>query len=126
MMRPALLYTDWHKMAHDEYAVTIKDILSLKKGEQLKVLRMDRNVWDTALRDEIRGKSCEPQDFFGGNWAIYVHEENLKGKLLFFSFESEKFGYPNDVDQIDPELVLQGKICRPDFEFEIEYKDHCW
>ena len=113
-------FDEWGKLSY-ECALTIKDILNLKPGEQIKVLSMDRNVWDTALRDDIRGKSCRPQDFFNSNWAIYAHEENLRGKFLLFSFECK-----NNVSRIDVDKISLDHICQPNFEFDIEYKDHCY
>ena len=119
-MSLTLNYEDWDKMSHEKYALTIKDILTLKPGDQIKVLSMDRNVWDIALEDEIQGKSCKPKEFFSENYAIYIHEENLKGKLVF------AFELKDDTDYIDNNYFVKNKICQPNFEFHIEYKHHCW
>jgi len=110
-------YDKWNELSKQK-AVTIKDILSLKQGEQLKLLIMDRNVWDIALRDEIRGKVSRPKDFFKRNWGIYIHESNLKGKLVF------EFETCQDTDFLDIEKLPE--LCQPEFEFHIEFEDDCW
>lgn len=117
-----LKYSKWAELAHDQYALTIDDILKLKKGDQIKVLCIHRNVWDGTLKDKNRGKSMIPQNFFKKEWAIYVHEEGLRGRCLLFAFECKK-----DIDYIDDvDKLLSGKICQPNFEFDIEYKKNCW
>jgi hypothetical protein len=81
---------------------------------------MDRNVWDIALQDSIRGESFKPKDFFKSNWAIYIHEKNLRGKLVF-SFELEE-----DIEYININNFDLNNICQTNFEFDIEYKHHYW
>lgn len=119
-MTQTLDYHQWNEMSY-EHALTIKDILSLKPGDVFKVLCMDRNVWDGALNDEIRGKSCTPMEFFKDNWAIYIHEENLKGKALIFAFECE-----GNIDDVDIDKMSINDLCQPNFEFHLEYKPYCW
>ena len=113
-----LNYIDWDTKVRCDYALKIEDILKLKPGDQIKVLCMDRNVYDAALQEDIRGKSLSPQKFFESNWAIYIHEKDLKGALLF-EFEIED-------DNLD--LVDMTDICQSDFEFHVEYetKHSCW
>jgi hypothetical protein len=119
-MAQTLNIQDWGNLSYD-YSLTIEDILNLKAGEQIKVLSMDRNVWDIALKDEIRGKACTPKEFFKHNWAIYIHEKDLHGKCVF-EFEHSN----NDTEQIDVNTFDLNAICQPNFEFHIEYKHHCW
>lgn len=109
-------YENWSEMTYDQ-SLTIADILNLKPGERIKVLVMDRNVWDIALDEKIRGKSLRPEDFFKSNWAIYVHEKDLKGKLIF-SFEIDDLMNINEIDLND--------ICQPNYEFDINYKTCSW
>lgn len=114
-----LKFDEWSIFAHDNCAVTIADIKKMKHGESLKVLIMCRNVWDTSLVSDVRGKSLDPQTFFKNNWGIYVHDKDLCGKFLLFSFETNS-------DNPDLDNVDLNSICRPGFEFEIEYKPNCW
>lgn len=113
-MAVTLDYRQWDQFSYEKYALTIKDILSLKPGQQIKVLTMDRNVWD-CLTDCTKGESYQPTDLLRDNWAIYIHEENLRGKLVFW------FDCGMDMEQIDVD-----QIDRPDFEFHIEYKKDSW
>ena len=119
-MTSTLDYHEWNKLSR-KYALTIKDILDLKPGERIKVLSMDRNVWDVALNNKIRGKSCKPQEFFNSNWAIYEHEEDLKGKYLLFSFECG-----NDINENDLDNAQLDGLCQPNFEFHLEYMNKSW
>lgn len=119
-----LEWDKWDNYVYENYALKIKDVLTLKPDQQLKVLCMDRNVWDGALCSENRGKPMGPENFFKNNWAIYVHEENLQGKCLLFQFELNN--KTNIDNPLDINSILQEKICQPNFEFHIEYKKHYW
>lgn len=103
-------YQEWDQLSY-AYALTIKDIINLKPGQQIKVVMMDRNVWD-CLTDCIKGKSYKPNELLSDNWAIYIHEEGLRGKLVFW------FNCKNDEEQIN--------VDQPNFEFHIEYTKGSW
>ena len=115
-MTTTLDYQQWDQLSYDKYALTIKDIINLKKGQQIKVLTMDRNVWD-CLTDCATGESYKPNDLLRDNWAIYIHEEDLRGKLIFWEYCEA------DQEQIDPDqFKFDLKSHDFDFEFDIEYK----
>lgn len=73
----------WRTTAESRYALTIKDIIELKKDEEIKFLIMDRNLYDVTTQRNEEGKQYDPETFFGENFAIYKHENGLKGKILF-------------------------------------------
>ena len=110
----------WDQLSYDKYALTIKDILTLKKGQQIKVLTMDRNVWD-CLTDCATGESYKPTDLLRDNWAIYIHDEDLRGKLISWEW------CETNQEQIDPDQFKYDlKSPDFDFEFDIEYKKGFW
>lgn len=104
-----LTYNEWYDMSY-QHALTIKDIMQLEPGQRINVLSLDRNVFDIALREEIRGKSLRPEEFFESNWAVYIHAKDLTGKIIF-EFQSGKYDMDYDFNLNDME----------NFEFEIEY-----
>ncbi len=118
-MNQTLDYLDWEKLVYEKYSLTIDDIVKLKPNQLIKVLSMDRNVWDLALNDKNKGKTCKPVDFFKDNWAIYLHESDLHGKFLLFPGECSE-----DISLIDINEILSSPIPVPKFEFHIEYLEH--
>src|SRR5690348_8858561 len=120
-------YQEWDQLSYDKYALTIKDILNLKRGEQITVLTMDRNVWD-CLTDCVKGQSYKPTELLADSWAIYTHEENLRGKLLFW-FECDSSLEKTRSAQLglSENGGSKGGLCPPrNFEFHIEYKKGSW
>ena len=112
-MESPLDYQQWDQLSYNKHALTIKDIINLKKGQQIKVLTMDRNVWD-CLTDCTKGQSYPPEELLADSWAIYIHEENLRGKLVFwFECENDQIEFTNELDQSD-------------FEFHVEYEKGNW
>ena len=94
---------EWER-AIDQECLRIEDILSLGPGDQIKVLLLDRNLWDVT-NDPAQNPSStlvEPQRFFRDNWAIYTHTSNLRGKIEY------SFGYERE------------------FEFDLEYEAGSW
>lgn len=89
--------------------LTINDILNLKEGDRIKVLCMDRNLGDTTEELNKYDTLCDLEHFFRNNYAIYIHEKDLQGRIIW-SF-----------------LYGKGAITESDeFEFHIEYKKNCW
>ena len=73
-----------------QHAMTIADVTDLKQGTEIKVLVLDRNVYDTTIQKNQAYVPCPPEIFFRENWAIYRHDAGLKGHLAW-SFEDGKF-----------------------------------
>lgn len=86
-------------------SLTIKDITSLKPGQTIKLLVLDRNFDEIACEEETNQLNIphKAEEFFRLNTATYVHQQNLKGIITY--------------DNID--------LTR-DFEFDIEYEKDCW
>ena len=93
----------WEKKMRKHY-LRINDILKMKTGDKIKLLILDRNVSDstTAINKEL--KSYKPKYFYRKSLAVYTHDKELKGSILF-NFEGAE---------------------PMDFEFEIEYKRYHW
>ena len=83
--------------------LTIKDIEKLKKGEKIKILLMDRNLYDIITTTNKPNKLYKPRYFFRINTVIYEHEYNLVGKI--------KYNWDHEFKK---------------FEFQIEYKKDNW
>ena len=77
----ALDVNKWMKMAEEKFALTILDIMSLKPGEKLKVLTLDRNVLDIAEDLNDTNVPKFPMDFFRGNCCVYTHSMDPRGGL---------------------------------------------
>jgi len=88
-----------------KYWITIKDIEKLESNKKIKLLVLDRNIWNDRHK---RGKLYKPENFFVNNSAIYWKNNmtSLEGKIKH---------------------EWQNKDDEPyDFEFEIEYKKNNW
>jgi len=87
--------------------LTIDQVKDLPLGKKIKLLLLDRNIYDD--KDHIKeAKVYSPTFFFKKNFAWYwkTDNSNLKGKI--------KYGW-------------QQKKEEPyDFEFDIEYKEDNW
>jgi len=90
-----------------KYWLTIKDVEKLKPNKKIKLLVLDRNVWDAKNKFK-KGKLYKPENFFVDNSAVYFKNNmaSLNGKI--------KHQWQNN----DEEPY--------DFEFEIEYKKNNW
>jgi hypothetical protein len=85
-----------------KYHLTISDILKLEKGDQIRVVHLDRNILDTCEYHNKPSVITEPHNFFKQSIGIYTHDENLKGWFKFI------------------------EDSRQDFEFDVEYKKNHW
>jgi hypothetical protein len=90
-----------------KYWITIKDIEKLKPNEKIKLLVLDRNVYDS-LDKFKKGQLYKPEKFFVNNSAIYWKNNNdsLSGKIKYKWQKGSEPAY--------------------DFEFDIEYKKNSW
>jgi len=90
-----------------KYWLTIKDIENLKLNKKIKLLLLDRNVWDGKNKFK-KGKLYKPENFFVDNSAIYWKNNmtSLEGKIKHKWQNSDEEPY--------------------NFEFEIEYKKNNW
>lgn len=92
---------EWKEYVRDE-CLTIKDVKNMRKGERYKFLVLDRNVFDTAQKEDTHHRSFNPEEYFRDNWIIYTHDTDMKGTIDWSFGESREF------------------------EFEIEYSPGCW
>jgi hypothetical protein len=91
----------WEKFAKP-FWLRVKDIKSLKKGDKLVLLALDRNIYDSVPED---GKVYRPTKFFEAQKVLYIHESGSRG-YMFWSWDNYKE--------------------RRKFQWELEYKPkHC-
>ncbi len=98
-------FSKWIDMAYD-YRLKIKDVMNMKKGDTMSVLVLDRNVGDIAVSANPENVVIDPYQFFRYNFATYIHDNGLKGTMIY---------HWQDKDYGDDE-----------FEFDIEYAPHSW
>ena len=78
--------TSWCNIAAEKYGLTVGDILKMKKGQQIKVIFMDRNVGDY-MEGTKKGYKYNPKKE-GLSYGTYIHKEGLTGKLTFDDINS--------------------------------------
>ena len=78
----ALKQEDWIQQIESK-SLRIKDITELKAGTVLKLLVIDRNALERGVRDNTPNTVYEPEEFFKTSFAMYKHDTDLKGKILF-------------------------------------------
>lgn len=104
------MYGDKWVQITQKFHIRAKDISTMKAGEKVELLTLDRNFCDflgyLVKKGKIeKGKEYEPLDIFSDTRKIvtYEHGANLQGKI--------KWEYYDDVK---------------DFEFHVEYKNNHW
>ena len=111
----------------------------MKKGQEIKVLILDRNVEESFEQDDkIKpNKIYKPKTFFNSCWAIYTHDKDLKGKIYYrwqepIQEQKNKFNSKmkgGSTFKVDSTFKVEDRHdnSKPyDFEFEIEYKENHW
>jgi len=93
--------SDWKEYVRDK-CLTIRDVKNLQQGETIKVVHMDRNLWDVVCDSNNSDQLYDPKEFFEDVTAEYTHDSEMKGRI-HWSFGDER-----------------------EFEFEIEYKEGHW
>lgn len=96
------------------YHLRIIDVMNLRPGQQIKVLVMDRNLYDIVCKDGTGNTLFPAEEFFKSNTAVYTHSYDMKGTIKY-SWQDEP------CNRNDPEC----KDPYP-FEFEIEYAPRSW
>lgn len=84
---------------------TIRDVLNMRPGEEIKVVHLDRNLMDTVMHDREGNTLYTATNFFSCSTATYKHSQDMKGTLTFHMRDSD--------------LEIE-------FEFQVEYDDDCW
>lgn len=134
--RMALAHQQWAEYAKLSYGLTIDDVLKLKKGEQLKVLLLHRNVWDPIYENKNLCKIFDPKVLFANEWGILIHDRDLQEEIFIQAFELElpwgkHIKNINKLTKKDIEIYKReyynhyGSKNRP-FEFDIEYQKGNW
>jgi hypothetical protein len=97
----------WEQTASREKWLTIGDITSMAKDQTLRVLVLDRNVFDIACSPNVNAPNARhtATHFFRKNLATYKHDGDLKGFIIWDSFEDGMYH---------------------EFEFHIMYKPGRW
>lgn len=95
----------WQNEAKQKF-LTVSDIGRLKKGDTIKVLVLDRNLYDIVLEINDSNALYNACEFFRYNSATYVHEKGLQGKITYH--------FNNEDLTNDP------------FEFDVEFAEGNW
>ena len=108
----------WFRRA-DEYMLTIQDILNLEKGDVIDLYIFDKNIWEfTHKINNSHTKTYSPQYYFRNNTAVYIHDKNLDGTLLF------SFPFPIR-DEIFRDFTFSVKPPNSDWSI-IDYYGYCF
>lgn len=97
---------DWEKKVRKKW-LTVGDLEKLKPNDTIKVLVMDRNLYDTVMDINEANVLHTAKHFFRQNTATYVHGTGLQGKLTFH-------------------LGDNNNIVHYPFYFDVKYKESCW
>jgi len=81
-------YNIWLSKCQNFY-LKIEDIIKLKKGDKIKVLILDSDIYNFIIKKNKINKNYKPKDFFNENWAEITIDNNLQG-LIKFQFQEEK------------------------------------
>jgi hypothetical protein len=96
----------WIQHYHDDW-LTIKDVKEFPLNKKIKLLLLDRNIYDE--KDVfVERKLYKPTTFFKKNYAWFwkTDNNNLKGKIIYEWQDKKEEPY--------------------DFEFDIEYEKNNW
>lgn len=91
---------------------TIRDVLDLKKGDKVRFLVMDRNLYDIVCSNNEGNKLFDPEYFFRCNSVTYTHDSGVKGTMVYH------WG------GLGPERSDSKEY--KNWEFEIEYEKDKW
>ena len=73
----------------EPYSMTIKDVLSIPKGETVHIFFMDRNMYDISCDENPVGKPIKPSVFFKGGYYIKytkTDEDGIKGDWSWYAY----------------------------------------
>ena len=143
--RMCLPLEDWEEYATINYGLTIEDVLKLKKGEQIKVLMLHRNLWDRVYDSKHQCIIYDPKILFKDEWGVLVHDHDLTEEVFLQDFDlKEDWGkHIKNVDKLtrkDIEQYKKAYLKRQElyrrkgqppptykpFEFDIEYLEGNW
>lgn len=95
----------WEIKAKDLW-LTVGTIGILKPGSIIKLLVMDRNMYDILLNSNKPNTLYTSKEFFRFNTATYIHKKGLQGTLIFHHDD--------------------GDVVIPSFEFHVHCDTFCW
>ena len=72
-----------------KFYLKIEDIIKFKKGDKIKVLILDSDIYNFIIKKNKINKNYKPKNFFKENWAEITIDNNLQG-LIKFQFQQEK------------------------------------
>jgi hypothetical protein len=88
---------EWCESIKDE-CLTIQDVTRMENGEKIKVLLMDRNLYDTVCEVNKGNRLYSPEEFFQYKTATYTHDRDLKGHLICHWKDRDSKDYPFEFD----------------------------
>mgnify|MGYP000858962335 CR=1 FL=1 len=88
--KKGLNHENWELHNKKEW-LTIADIEKMKKGDQIKVLLLDRNVMDIVTENVKCNKIYKPTEFYKKSWVIYTYDKPTEGLMqLYYEINSNE------------------------------------
>ena len=88
--KKGLNHENWELHNKKEW-LTIADIEKMKKGDQIKVLLLDRNVMDIVTENVKCNKIYKPTEFYKKSWIIYTYDKPTEGTMqLYYEINSNE------------------------------------
>ncbi len=97
-------FRKWKQHAKTQ-SFTIKDLMSLKRGDKIKFAVFDRNLCDVVIYNNDHDVNIEPQQFMRDSWAIFTYDSDTKGEIIW---EWDKTG---TCDEFEFHIYLTDKQC---------------
>jgi len=108
--------------------LTINDITKLDSNKKIKILCIDRNIYDLIDMNKSN-KSYKINKFFENAYqGIYIHDNNLQGMFLFNN-DTEPQNFEFHIEWIpDHWYPLRNGILKSDeqFTFPVEFEGKSW
>ena len=110
--------------------LTIADIEKMKKGDQIKVLLLDRNVMDIVTENVKCNKIYKPTEFYKKSWVIYTYNKPTDGTIqLYYEIEKEKKNKKitkNNKNKKNNSTLENNRNTPFEIDLEINYKEGSW
>lgn len=109
--------------------LTIADIEKMKKGDQIKVLLLDRNVMDIVTENVKCNKIYKPTEFYKKSWVIYTYDKPTEGLMqLYYEINSNenKKRIKNNKNKKNNSILENNRNTPFKIDLEINYKEGSW
>lgn len=101
----------------------------MKKGDQIKVLLLDRNVMDIVTENVKCNKIYKPTEFYKKSWVIYTYDKPTEGLMqLYYEINSNenKKRIKNNKNKKNNSTLENNRNTPFKIDLEINYKEGSW